>query len=73
MLKLYRQILLQMTILDWYARGGIHTPNAPCDGTALKGWLSISGIASWVKEIWFPGGYTDQRDIVHATSDDNRS
>ena len=57
--------------LDWYARGGIHTPNDPCEGSALKGWLSVSGIASWVKEIWFPGGYTDQRDIVHATSDDN--
>jgi hypothetical protein len=57
--------------LDWYARGGIHTPNDPCEGSALKGWLSVSGIASLVKEIWFPGGYTDQRDIVHATSDDN--
>jgi hypothetical protein len=57
--------------LDWYARGDIHTPDAPCVGTALKGWLSVSGVASWIKEIWFPGGYTDQRDIVHATSDDN--
>src|SRR5919109_3038771 len=42
--------------LDWYARGGKHTPDAPCEGSALKGWLSIDGIASWVKEIWFPGG-----------------
>ena len=57
--------------LDWYARGGKHTPDAPCDGSALKGWLSIDGIASWVKEIWFPGGYTDQRDKVQATHDDN--
>jgi len=57
--------------LDWYARGDIHIPDAPCAGTALKGWLSVSEVASWVKEIWFPGGYTDQRDIVHATSDDN--
>jgi hypothetical protein len=57
--------------LDWYARGDIHIPDAPCAGTALKGWFSVSGVASWVKEIWFPGGYTDQRDIVHATSDDN--
>ena len=57
--------------LDGYARGGKHTPDAPCDGSALKGWLSIDGIASWVKEIWFPGGYTDQRDKVHATHDDN--
>jgi hypothetical protein len=57
--------------LDWYARGGVHTPDAPCMGTALKGWLSVSGVASWIKEIWFPGGYTDQRDIVHATSNNN--
>jgi hypothetical protein len=57
--------------LDWYARGDIHTPDAPCVGTALKGWLSVSGVASWIKEIWFPGGYTDQRDIVHATNNDN--
>jgi len=57
--------------LDWYTREDIHIPDAPCAGTALKGWLSVSGVASWVKEIWFPGGYTDQRDIVHATSDDN--
>jgi len=41
------------------------------NGSALKGWLSIDGIASWVKEIWFPGGYTDQRDKVQATHDDN--
>jgi hypothetical protein len=53
--------------IDWYARGGKHTDNAPCEGSALKGWLSIDGIASWVKEIWFPGGYTDQRDKVQAT------
>jgi hypothetical protein len=53
--------------LDWYARGGKHTPDAPCQGSALKGWLSIDGIASWVKEIWFPRGYTDQRDKVQAT------
>jgi hypothetical protein len=54
--------------LDWYARGGKHTDDAPCEGSALKGWLSIDGIASWVKEIWFPGGYTDQRDKVQATT-----
>ncbi len=57
--------------LDWYARGGKHTPDAPCDGSALKGWLSVDGIASWVKETWFPGGYTDQRNRVQATHDDN--
>jgi hypothetical protein len=56
--------------LDWYARGSKHTPDAPCEGSALKGWLSVAGIASWVKEIWFPGGYTDQKDKVQATHDD---
>jgi hypothetical protein len=53
--------------LDWYARGGRHIHDAPCDGSALKGWLSIDGIASWIKEIWFPGGYTDQKEKVQAT------
>jgi hypothetical protein len=57
--------------LDWYARGGKHTPDAPCDGSALKGWLSVGGIASWVKEIWFPSGYTNQRDKIQATHDGN--
>jgi hypothetical protein len=57
--------------LDWYARGGKHTPDDPCDGSALKGWLSVDGVASWVKEIWFPGGYTDQRGKVKATSNDS--
>jgi hypothetical protein len=37
--------------MDWYAIGGKHIPDAPCEGSALKGWLSIGGIASWVKEI----------------------
>jgi hypothetical protein len=57
--------------LDWYARGGKHTDNASCEGSALKGWLSIDGIASWVKEIWFPGGYTDEKDKVQATTDNS--
>ena len=55
--------------LDWYARGGRHTHGAPCEGSALKGWLSVDGIASWVKEIWYPGGYTNERDKVRATDD----
>jgi hypothetical protein len=59
--------------LDWYARGGKHTDDAPCDGSALKGWLSIDGIASWVKEIWFPGGYTDEKDKVQATTTNDNS
>ena len=32
--------------LDWYARGGKHNDDVPCDGSALKGWLSIDGVAS---------------------------
>jgi hypothetical protein len=59
--------------LDWYARGGKHTDDAPCDGSALKGWLSVDGIASWVKEIWFPGGYTDEKDKVQATTTNDNS
>jgi hypothetical protein len=47
------------------ARGGKHTPDAPCDGSALKGWLSVDSIASWVKEIRFPGGQTNQRQSLH--------
>jgi hypothetical protein len=38
-----------------------------CQGSALKGWLRIDRIASWVKEIWFPSGYTGQRDKVQIT------
>ncbi len=54
--------------LDWRARGGIHSNNAPCDGTALNGGLDIiSKIASWKKEIWHTGGYTDARDKKQAT------
>jgi hypothetical protein len=46
--------------LDWYARGGKHSDDVPCDGSALKGWLGIDGTVSWIKEIWFTDGYTDQ-------------
>jgi hypothetical protein len=46
--------------LDWYARGGKHSDDVPCDGSALKGWLGIDGTVSWMKEIWFTDGYTDQ-------------
>jgi hypothetical protein len=46
--------------LDWYARGGKHNDDVPCDGSALKGWLGIDGTVSWIKEIWFTGGYTKE-------------
>lgn len=46
--------------LQWYARGGSHTSETPCEGTALKGQLLVNGVAGWVKEIWHDGGYTYQ-------------
>jgi len=40
--------------LVWYARGGKHDSLVPCEGTSLKGRLSVNGIASWIKEIgWY--------------------
>jgi hypothetical protein len=48
--------------LDWYARGGRHSSQVPCVGSALKGTLSVNGKVSWVKEIWHTGGYTKPRD-----------
>ena len=55
--------------LDWYARGGRHSDDVPCDGTALKGWLGSDGTVSWMKEIWFTGGYTDQLAKAKVTND----
>jgi hypothetical protein len=55
--------------LDWYARGGRHSDDVPCDGTALKGWLGVDGTASWIKEIWFTDGYTDQLAKAKVTND----
>jgi hypothetical protein len=49
--------------LDWYARGGIHSSDVPCVGSALKGTISVNGKVSWVKEIWHTGGYTRPRDM----------
>jgi hypothetical protein len=51
--------------LDWRARGGIHSSKSPCEGTALDGEINIvDRTASWKKEIWHTGGYTDSRDQV---------
>jgi len=53
--------------LDWYARGGIHSSDVPCEGTALKGTISVDGEVSWLKEIWHTGGYTRPKDTHKAT------
>lgn len=53
--------------LDWYARGGTHSSDVPCEGTALKGTISAEGEVSWLKEIWHTGGYTRPKDTHKAT------
>jgi hypothetical protein len=54
--------------LDWYARGGTHSSDVPCEGTALKGTISVDGDVSWLKEVWHTGGYTKQRDTHPVTN-----
>jgi hypothetical protein len=54
--------------LDWYARGGTHNSDVPCEGTALKGTISVDGEVSWLKEIWHTGGYTKPKE-THKTTD----
>ena len=49
--------------LTWRARGGRHDDAVPCEGTALNGGLYLDGKASWKKEIWHTGGYTDARGV----------
>jgi hypothetical protein len=53
--------------LDWYARGGTHNNDVPCEGSALKGSISVDGEVSWLKEIWHTGGYTRPKDTHKAT------
>ena len=56
--------------ISWRARGGEHSSSDPCEGTALNGGLDIiDGNASWKKEIWHTGGYTDARATKQATDD----
>ncbi len=55
-------------IFQWYARGGNHSNAVPCEGTSLKGRINLNGYVSWVKEIWHPGGYTEEESVVKATS-----
>lgn len=47
--------------LTWYARGGRHNPRTPCEGTAYMGGIYVDGHVEWKKEIWFSGGYTNER------------
>jgi hypothetical protein len=56
--------------ISWRARGGVHRSSTPCEGTALNGVLNINDEkASWKKEIWHTGGYTDARGTTQATND----
>ncbi|MDQ4074011.1 MAG: carbohydrate-binding protein, partial [Thermoproteota archaeon] len=43
--------------LTWYGRGGKHTGDVPCEGTAYKGSLYKDGRTRVAKEQWHPGGY----------------
>jgi hypothetical protein len=49
--------------LDWRARGGRHSHDSPCEGTAYTGTIDINGNVRWKKEIWHTGGYTDARAV----------
>lgn len=55
--------------VSWYARGGKHSSQVPCDGTALFGRLTVDGKADWQKEIWFTGGYTASTADTVASAD----
>jgi hypothetical protein len=54
--------------LTWRARGGSHNSQNPCEGTALNGGIDVVNMeASWKKEIWHTGGYTDSKGSSKAT------
>jgi hypothetical protein len=53
--------------LTWYARGGRHNSHTPCEGTAYMGGIYADGHVGWKKEIWFTGGYTNERDYIKVT------
>jgi hypothetical protein len=36
----------------WYARGGRHNDEVPCEGSAYKGDLHYDGTTRWAKESW---------------------
>jgi hypothetical protein len=54
--------------IAWLARSGVHTDNAPCNGTALSGAIRDDGTVGWKKEIWFTGGYTNESAKAKPTS-----
>lgn len=54
--------------LTWYARGGKHNPKVPCEATAYMGGLYDTGRVGWKKELWFVGGYTDEKDANKVTA-----
>ena len=54
--------------LTWYARGGKHNQEIPCEATAYMGGLYDNGKVGWKKELWFVGGYTDERQSEKVTN-----
>jgi hypothetical protein len=54
--------------LTWYARGGKHNPGIPCEATAYMGGLYDNGKVGWKKELWFVGGYTNERQSNKVTN-----
>jgi hypothetical protein len=54
--------------LSWYARGGRHNTQVPCEATAYIGGIYVGGSVGWKKEIWFTGGYTDEKGPDKVTS-----
>ena len=54
--------------IAWLARSGVHTDNAPCNGTDLSGSIRDDGSVGWKKEIWFTRGYTNESAHAKPTS-----
>ena len=54
--------------LTWYARGGKHNPEFPCEATAYMGGLYDNGKVGWKEELWFVGGYTDEKQSNKVTN-----
>ncbi|MGE0550933.1 MAG: discoidin domain-containing protein [Kofleriaceae bacterium] len=52
-------------LLQMYSRGGHHSSNRPCEGSAIKSRMYIDGKMGWVKEINHPA-YTFNRGVVSA-------
>ncbi|HKX20492.1 MAG TPA: hypothetical protein VJM74_02350 [Nitrososphaeraceae archaeon] len=54
--------------LTRYARGGRHNPELPCEATAYMGGFYDNGKVGWKKELWFVGGYTDEKQSNKVTN-----